>query len=36
MKFLFCLFMGAMTAQIWLRVLADTSSRSALIGSKGV
>lgn len=36
MKFLFCLLMGAMTARIWFRVLANTSSHSTLIGNKSV
>lgn len=34
MKFLLCLLIGAMTARVWFRVLANTSSRSALIGGR--
>lgn len=36
MKFLFCLILGAMTARMWFRILANTYSRPSLIGSRGV
>lgn len=36
MKFLFCLFIGALTARLWFRVLANTSWRSALAESRTI
>lgn len=35
MKFLFFLLVGAMAARTWFRILANTSSRSTLIGNRG-